>query len=140
MTLWEKIRDGILDISSKTGDFIKSGAEKTAETATYTSKLTQLTWERRGIQNKIEDEYVELGTLLHKLQKENRIDDLKKEAKSSFENLASYEKNLAEIDSEKELPETGLHGPHPGKRNLVRIERLKPEHLVILDQFGIAFQ
>jgi K+/H+ antiporter YhaU regulatory subunit KhtT len=103
MTLWEKIRDGILDISTKTGDFIKSGAEKTAETATYTSKLTQLTWERRGIQNKIEDEYVELGTLLHKLQKENRIDDLKKEAKSSFENLASYEKNLAEIDSEKEL-------------------------------------
>ena len=102
MTIWEKIRDGILDISSKTGEFIKSGAEKTAETATYTSKLTQLTWERRGIQNKIEDQYIELGELLHKLQKENRLDDLKKEAKSGFDNLVSLEKNLAEINSKKD--------------------------------------
>jgi K+/H+ antiporter YhaU regulatory subunit KhtT len=103
MTVWEKIRDGILDISSKTGEIIKSGAEKTAETATYTSKLTQLTWERRGIQNNIEDQYIELGELLHKLQKENRLDDLKKEAKSGFDNLASLEKNLAEINSKKEM-------------------------------------
>jgi K+/H+ antiporter YhaU regulatory subunit KhtT len=103
MTVWEKIRDGILDISSKTGEIIKSGAEKTAETATYTSKLTQLTWERRGIQNKIEDQYIELGELLHKLQKENRLDDLKKEAKSGFDNLVSLEKNLAEINSKKEM-------------------------------------
>ena len=103
MTIWEKIRDGILDISSKTGEFIKSGAEKTAETATYTSKLTQLTWERRGIQNNIEDQYIELGELLHKLQKENRLDDLKKEAKSGFDNLVSLEKNLAEINSKKEM-------------------------------------
>ena len=103
MTVWEKIRDGILDISSKTGEIIKSGAEKTAETATYTSKLTQLTWERRGIQNNIEDQYIELGELLHKLQKENRLDDLKKEAKSGFDNLVSLEKNLAEINSKKEM-------------------------------------
>jgi K+/H+ antiporter YhaU regulatory subunit KhtT len=103
MTIWEKFRDGILDISSKTGEFIKSGAEKTAETATYTSKLTQLNWEKRGIQNKIEDQYIELGELLHKLQKENRLVDLKKEAKSGFNNLTSLEKNLAEIDSKKEL-------------------------------------
>ena len=103
MTVWEKIRDGILDISSKTGEIIKSGAEKTAETATYTSKLTQLTWERRGIQNNIDDQYIELGELLHKLQKENRLDDLKKEAKSGFDNLVSLEKNLAEINSKKEM-------------------------------------
>ena len=103
MTVWEKIRDGILDISSKTGEIIKSGAEKTAETATYTSKLTQLTWERRGIQNNIEDQYIELGELLHKLQKENRLDDLKKETKSGFDNLVSLEKNLAEINSKKEM-------------------------------------
>lgn len=103
MTIWETIRDGILDISSKTGEFIKSGAEKTAETATYTSKLTQLNWEKRGIQNKIEDQYIELGELLHKLQKENRLVDLKNEAKSGFDNLASLEKNLAEIDSNNEL-------------------------------------
>ena len=102
MTLWEKIRDGILDISTKTGDFIKSGAEKTAETATYTSKLTQLTWERRGIQNKMDDQFTELGELLHKLRKENRLDDLSKEAKPHFDNLISLEKNLEEIDTEKE--------------------------------------
>lgn len=103
MTLWEKIRDGILDVSSKTGEFIKSGAEKTAGTATYTSRLTQLTWERRGIQNKMEDQFLKLGELLHKLQRENRLDELKNEAKSSFESLASLEKNLAEIDSAKEI-------------------------------------
>jgi len=103
MTLWEKIRDGILDVSSKTGEFIKSGAEKTAETATYTSKLTQLTWEKRGIQNKMEDQFLKLGELLHKLHMENRLQDLKNEAKSVFENLTSLEKNLAEIDSAKEL-------------------------------------
>ncbi len=101
MTLWEKIRDGIQDVSSKTGEFIKSGAEKTAETATYSSKLTQLAWERRSIQKKIEYEHTELGALLHKLQKENRIDDLKKEAQSGFANLASYDKELAGIDAEK---------------------------------------
>ncbi len=101
MTLWEKIRDGIHDVSSKTGEFIKSGAEKTAETATYTSKLTQLTWEKRSIQKKIEDGHLELGALVHQLQRENRIDDLKKEAQSSFDTLASYEKKLADIDSEK---------------------------------------
>ena len=102
MTLWEKIRDGIHDVSSKTGEFIKSGAEKTAETATYTSKLTQLTWERRSIQKKIEEVHLELGALLHQLQKENRINDFKKEAQSSFDTLASYDKKLADIDSEKE--------------------------------------
>lgn len=102
MTLWEKIRDGIQDVSSKTGEFIKSGAEKTAETATYTSKLTQLTWERRSILKKIEDEQRELGVLAHKLQVENRIDDLGKAAQSIFNNLASYDKKLADIDSEKE--------------------------------------
>ena len=103
MTIWEKIRDGILDISSKTGEFIKSGAEKTAETATYTSKLTQLNWEKRGIQNKIEDQYIELGELLHKLRKENRLNDLSEEVKPHFDNLASLEKNFEEIDSKKEV-------------------------------------
>lgn len=108
MALWEKIRDGIHDVSSKTGEFIKTGAEKTAETATYTSKLTQLTWERRSILKKIEDAHLELGTLVHKLQKENRIGDLKKTAQASFDTLASYDKKLADIDSEKEEL-TSLH-------------------------------
>ena len=102
MTLWEKIRDGIHDVSSKTGEFIKSGAEKTAETATYTSKLTQLTWERRSLLKKIEDEHLELGALVHNLQRENRLGDLKKAAQANFDNLASYDKKLADIDSEKE--------------------------------------
>jgi K+/H+ antiporter YhaU regulatory subunit KhtT len=102
MTLWEKIRDGIHDVSSKTGEFIKSGAEKTAETATYTSRLTQLTWERRSIQKKVEDEHLELGVLVHKLQKENRLADLKKAAQVNFDTLTAHETKLAGIDAEKE--------------------------------------
>ena len=102
MTLWEKIRDGIHDVSAKTGEFIKSGAEKTAGTATYTSKLTQLTWERRSILKKIDDAHLELGALVHKLLKEKRLNDLEKSAQASFDSLSSCDKKLAEIDAEKE--------------------------------------
>ncbi len=119
MTMWEKIRDGIHNVSSKTGEFIKSGAEKTAETATYTSKLTQLTWEKRSILKKIEDEHLKLGALVHKLQKENRLDDLKNAAQASFETLAAYDKKVADIDSEKEELAT-LHNIGSAEENFAQ--------------------
>jgi K+/H+ antiporter YhaU regulatory subunit KhtT len=119
MTLWEKIRDGIHEVSTKTGELIKSGAEKTAETATYTSKLTQLTWERRSVLQKIDDEHLALGALVHNLRKEKRIGDLEKAAQACFDNLASYENKLAGIDSEK-AGLASLHNIGKAEENLAQ--------------------
>jgi K+/H+ antiporter YhaU regulatory subunit KhtT len=118
MSLWEKIRteiqEGAKTLAAKAPEWLKSGAdavkiaaEKAATKAAYATKLAQLNWEHHNIQSLIEIEQRRLGALLFKLQAENRLTDLEREAAAHFEKLAALEEDLANNEQQKqELPKT----------------------------------
>ncbi len=107
MSSWEKFtedfRKGVSALSDKTAELVKEGAEKTAATATYTTKMVQMNLERKKFERKMESEWTALGKLFCTLHAGGKLKDFKGASKANLNQLQALQSEIEKIEAEKEV-------------------------------------